>query len=247
MTCERHQYQRKKMAESGERNVVQTCVRRGKKAAYAEKQQEKEASSMPCFQKMKKYNHMSKHHDKMIYISIKVEIGHAFFPASRKNACEKGLCYSDELQGIFKNRLSSLSYSMFHVSSRNYIFCYIWRETGLISASFSTFSKIFWPVLCNASLDAFQWELASEVCIQMSGRNSMLFVPNLIFPFEVIWGSFRAGALQSRGVSGVPYLELNTAQTKGLTHGKVKVLSALPKFKSVTYGVIQNELEGLIN
>lgn len=76
----------------------------------------------------------------------------------------------------------------------------------------------------------------------------MLFVPNLIFPCEVIWGSFvPAGTLQSRGVSGNPYLELNTAQTKGLTHEKVKVISVLPKFKSVEYGVIQNELEGLMN
>jgi len=45
----------------------------------------------------------------------------------------------------------------------------------------------------------------------------MLFLPNLIFPHEVILSSFvPAGTLQSMGVSGNPYLELSTAQTKGL-------------------------------
>lgn len=102
--------------------------------------------------------------------------------SSRKNECGKGLCYAEGLQGIFRNRVSSLSYSMFHVSSRNHIFYYIWEKPGLISTSFSgTFSERFCSVLCNANLDGFQWQLASEVCIQMSGRNSMLFVPNLIF------------------------------------------------------------------
>lgn len=57
----------------------------------------------------------------------------------------------------------------------------------------------------------------------------MLFLPNLIFPCEVIWGSFvPAGTLQSMGVSGNPYLELSTAQTKGLTYLEVKVLPLCP-------------------
>lgn len=41
--------------KSGERSAVQTCVRRGKKATYIEKQQEQQASNMTCFQRMKKY------------------------------------------------------------------------------------------------------------------------------------------------------------------------------------------------
>lgn len=110
---------------------------------------------------------------------------------------------------------------MFHVSSRNHSFYHFWGKTELISTSFSTFSERFCSVLCNASLAGFQWELVNEVCIQMSGRNAMLFVPSLIFQCEVIWSSFvPAGTLQSRGVSGNPYLELNTAQAKGLTHEK---------------------------
>lgn len=65
----------------------------------------------------------------------------------------------------------------------------------------------------------------------------MLFLPNLIFPCEVIWASFvPAGTLQSTGVSGNPYLELCTAQTKGLTHLKVKVKPLCASFNPYNVG-----------
>lgn len=75
----------------------------------------------------------------------------------------------------------------------------------------------------------------------------MLFLPNLIFPCEVIWGSFvPAGTLQSMGVSGNPYLKLSTAQTKGLTHLKVDMFHTLGRhyfvqFSSLVYKGMQQK------